>query len=264
MTKNEKLCLKWSDFQEAMTTSFCNLREESDFYDVTLVCEEGRQIEAHRVILSACSPFFRSVLKQNKYFNPIIYMRGLKMKDLVAMIDFIYHGEANIYQEDIKRFLNLAEEIELKGLTGSSLKGFMENHGDHPNVVQKATKKTEVKKEELINQEPKMDHCLYKGDQEDTSHENKSPISTVVGKTKVPVDSSFEDVKAKIYSMMEKCSEGMYIWKCMVCGKPGKDRTSMSMHIESHLEGVSYPCDKCGKSSRSSSGLSSHVAAYHK
>ena len=120
----------------------------------------------------------------------------------------------------------------------------------------------EVKKEN--SQQAKIDHCLYKGDQEVTIHENKFLVSTVVGKTMVPVDSSFEDVKAKIYSMMEKCSEGMYIWKCMVCGKPGKDRASMARHIESHLEGVSHPCDKCGKSSRSSSGLSSHVAAYHK
>ena len=80
----------------------------------------------------------------------------------------------------------------------------------------------------------------------------------------VAVDSSIEDVKAKIYSMMEKCPEGQYSWKCTVCGKPGKDRANMARHIESHIEGVSYPCDRCGKASRSVHALSTHVLMYHK
>ena len=43
-------------------------------------------------------------------------MRMLKAKDLVAVVDFIYHGEANIYQEDLGGFLILANELQLKGL----------------------------------------------------------------------------------------------------------------------------------------------------
>ena len=113
MTSTEKLCLKWNDFQENIVNSFCGSREDLDFSDVTLVCEEDKQIEDHRVILSACSPFFSSVLKSNKHSHPMIYMRGLKFKNLVAIIDFIYLGEANIYQEDLDGFLALAEEIQL-------------------------------------------------------------------------------------------------------------------------------------------------------
>jgi hypothetical protein len=63
--------------------------------------------------------FFSRVLKKNKQPNPIIYMRGVKAKDLVAILDFIYHGEANIYQEDLDEYLALAEELQLKGLVGS-------------------------------------------------------------------------------------------------------------------------------------------------
>ena len=47
----------------------------------------------------------------------MIYMRGMKAKDLIAIVDFIYHGEANVYQEDLEGFLALAEELQLKGLT---------------------------------------------------------------------------------------------------------------------------------------------------
>ena len=95
---SEKFCLKWNDFRQNIVTSFQDLRKEMDFSDVTLVCEEDHQIEAHRIILTACSPFFKNILKKNKHSHPMIYMRGMKAKDLVAIVDFIYHGEANIYQ----------------------------------------------------------------------------------------------------------------------------------------------------------------------
>ena len=116
----EKFCLKWNDFQENIASSYKDLREDLDFSDVTLICEEDEQIQDHRVILSACSPFFSSVLRRNKHSHPMIYMRGLKSKDLVAIVDFIYHGEANIYQEDLDGFLALAGDLQLKGLAGSN------------------------------------------------------------------------------------------------------------------------------------------------
>ena len=49
---SEKLCLQWNDFKNNVICSFGNLREENDFADVTLVCEDGKQVEAHKVILA--------------------------------------------------------------------------------------------------------------------------------------------------------------------------------------------------------------------
>jgi len=85
---------------------------------VTLVCEDGEQVEAHRVILAVLSPLFQRILKRNNHPHPMIYLRGLKSQDLVAMIDFLYFGEADVSQESLDSFLALAEEMELKGLTG--------------------------------------------------------------------------------------------------------------------------------------------------
>ena len=119
---SEKFCLKWNDFQQNIVQSFQDLRKESDFYDVTLVCEEDYQVEAHKIILSSCSPFFNTIFKRNKHPHPLIYMRGFKAKNIVAFIDFIYHGEANLYQEDMEGFLALAEDLELKGLAQSGNK----------------------------------------------------------------------------------------------------------------------------------------------
>ena len=117
MATSEKFCLKWNDFHKNVGTIFGSLRENEDFSDVTLASEDGKQIEAHKVVLAALSPFFDNLLKRNKHSHPLIYMRGMKSNDLLAIVDFLYYGETNICQEDLDSFLNIAEELSLRGLT---------------------------------------------------------------------------------------------------------------------------------------------------
>ena len=81
---------------------------------MTLVCEDGTQIVTHKVILASSSPFLMEILKKNKHPLPLIYMRGLKAEALVAMVDFLYYGEANVNQESLDVYLGLAEELKLK------------------------------------------------------------------------------------------------------------------------------------------------------
>ena len=118
---DEKLCLKWNDFEDIVQDSFAQLRADTDFTDVTLACQD-QSIKAHKVVLSACSPFFNKLLKTNPHPQPLIYMRGIKSSNLTAIVDFIYLGEANVFQEQLESFLALAEELQLKGLDGSSEK----------------------------------------------------------------------------------------------------------------------------------------------
>ena len=92
------------------------LRKDTDFTYITLACEEGFLVEAHKVILSASSPFFQNLLKRNKPTHPLVYMRCWKSEDLVAILDFLYFGEANIFQDDLDTFLSIAKELDLKGL----------------------------------------------------------------------------------------------------------------------------------------------------
>ena len=93
---DEKLCLKWNDFQDLVQVSFAELRNDTDFTDVTLACED-QNIKVHKVILSTC-PFFKKLLKTQLHPQPLIYMRGMKSRDLTAIVDFIYLGEASVFQ----------------------------------------------------------------------------------------------------------------------------------------------------------------------
>jgi hypothetical protein len=112
----EKFCLRWNDFENNISNSFRELRDDKDFFDVTLACDDN-QLKAHKVILSACSPFFRSVLKKNPHPHPLLYLKGVKYEDILSVVNFMYHGEVNVAQEDLNTFLAVAEDLQVKGLT---------------------------------------------------------------------------------------------------------------------------------------------------
>ena len=115
-TADEKLCLQWNHFRENISSAFGDLRQDKEFTDVTLACGDGQQVKAHKVVLVASSPFFLNILKRNKHPHPLIYMRGVRPENLMAMVDFFYNGEANVYQENLDSFLVSAEELQLKEL----------------------------------------------------------------------------------------------------------------------------------------------------
>jgi len=113
---SEKFCLRWNDFESNISSAFIELREDKDFFDVTLACDD-EQIQAHKVILAACSPFFRNILRRNPHQHPLLYMKGVKYSDMQGVLNFMYHGEVNIAQEELNSFLSVAEDLKVKGLT---------------------------------------------------------------------------------------------------------------------------------------------------
>jgi len=122
MGSNEKFCLRWNDFESNISVAFRELREEKDFFDVTLACDDS-QLQAHKVILSACSPFFRNILRKNPHQHPLLYLKGVKFKELASVLNFMYMGEVNVAQEELNSFLSVAEELRVKGLTQNNSEG---------------------------------------------------------------------------------------------------------------------------------------------
>jgi len=113
---SEKFCLRWNDFERNISSAFKDIREEKEFFDITIACED-EQLQAHKVILSACSPFFKKVLYRNHHQHPLLYLKGVSFKDMEAVLNFMYHGEVNVAQDDLNSFLQVAEDLRVKGLT---------------------------------------------------------------------------------------------------------------------------------------------------
>ena len=109
--------LKQNNFDTSIREVFIDLREDDDFYDVTLACDDDGQIQAHKIILSACSPFFRAILKRNRHEHPLLFLKGVKHAQLVKVLDFVYYGEVEVAAEELNTFLAVAEDLNVKGLS---------------------------------------------------------------------------------------------------------------------------------------------------
>jgi len=84
-SSQQHYALKWNDFQTSILSSFRHLRDEEDFVDVTLACDE-RSFTAHKVVLSACSPYFRKLLKANPCEHPIVILRDVRSDDVENLL----------------------------------------------------------------------------------------------------------------------------------------------------------------------------------
>ena len=244
MIAEEKFHLKWNDFHQNIKTSFGELRDDKDFSDVTLACEDT-ELETHKVILSSCSPFFRRILKRNKNQHPLIFMRGFKADQLKAVVDFIYYGEVNILEQELKTFLIIAEELELKGLA----------------VESEEDKDTKPQPDQLKG------YTFDTSDSVDDANVDLEPSSDC--KTRMALKSSDkqkinipEETLAKMESLFRKLKRGEP-FTCKVCQFNSKHRGHMREHVETHMEGPRYPCNHCGKTMRSDESYAMRCLSNH-
>ena len=254
----EKFNLKWNDFKTNSAKSFGLFRNESYLHDVTLVSDDSIHIPAHKLVLSACSEYFKSIFQKTKQSQPIICLEGVSSHDIKNVLDYVYDGEIKIEQDNLDRFLAIAQRLRLEGLIGGEGET-LEN--DLP--------------QEASNHGIKYEHSLH--EETFVSNENLSPKMNPPRKqTKVnnsgernlialASNEDYSHVKEKIQENIQKIEDGS--WKCKVCGvvKTGPNKYKlMTSHIETHIEGVSYPCQLCDKTFRSKNSLTCHKSNFHK
>nr|XP_023024282.1 zinc finger and BTB domain-containing protein 14-like [Leptinotarsa decemlineata] len=115
---SKHFCLKWTRFQSNILSAFESLQSTEDLADVTLTCD-GINIKAHKFILSACSPYFRTIFKENPCPHPIVILKDVAYADLMAIINFMYHGEVTVSEEQLSSFLHTAVILQVLGLMNS-------------------------------------------------------------------------------------------------------------------------------------------------
>lgn len=114
-TNPQQFCLRWNNYQSNLTNVFDQLLHNESFVDVTLACD-GNSIKAHKMVLSACSPYFQALFLDNPCQHPIVIMRDVKWPELTAIVEFMYKGEINVRQEQIAPLLRVAEMLKIRGL----------------------------------------------------------------------------------------------------------------------------------------------------
>uniref|UniRef100_A0A4Y0BLY1 BTB domain-containing protein n=1 Tax=Anopheles funestus TaxID=62324 RepID=A0A4Y0BLY1_ANOFN len=116
MDDDQQFCLRWNNHQSTLISVIDTLLENGTLVDCTLAAE-GKFLKAHKVVLSACSPYFATLLSQQYDKHPIFILKDVKFQELRAMMDYMYRGEVNISQDQLAALLKAAESLQIKGLS---------------------------------------------------------------------------------------------------------------------------------------------------
>ena len=264
----EKYCLQWEEFGTNVREYFRELRRDERLSDVTLASNDGYQIRAHKVILSAGSQFFSDIFVKSDHNNMLIYLKGVSGAELRYIADFIYNGEASILQEELNKFLDTGNELKIKGLIGD-VQGIPEpNETKEGNIVNKI-------EPEYVNEKGMMDQSIENFSFNSSPEKKKDTVDN-----DKKIDESFSNTKSttelvelkteknlikseldmQIQEMSER-EEGM--WRCKVCRHTAKTRQHINSHAETHLKGISHACDLCDRACPTRQSLKAHIFRNH-
>ena len=140
----EKFCLKWNDFNSNVSKSFGLFRNEAYLHDVTLVSDDHKTVSAHKLVLSACSEYFRDIFKNNSHSHPLLCLDGISTEDLRNIMEYMYNGEVNIFQDKLDRFLGVAQRFKLEGLIGGDSEEEMHEKPLYEEHVQSVAKEEAI------------------------------------------------------------------------------------------------------------------------
>ncbi|XP_031779509.1 protein tramtrack, beta isoform isoform X4 [Nasonia vitripennis] len=113
---SQRFCLRWNNHQSNLLSVFDQLLHDESFVDVTLAVE-GQLLRAHKMVLSACSPYFQALFTGHPDKHPIVILKDVPYVDMRSLLDFMYRGEVSVDQDRLTAFLRVAESLRIKGLT---------------------------------------------------------------------------------------------------------------------------------------------------
>ena len=206
--------------------TFRQLKAENDFFDVTLVTEDEKFVSAHKVVLSASSQFFKNILKKTDHSKPLIYLSEVQFQELSQVIDYIYEGETSVCQEDLDSFLGLAKKLKIEGLTEQKYERdtLVNDFGDE--------KVTGVDDGDAKSQKTKNVKAVKSVSLKPRSCEAEQPSEM----------GNYEEAKKAVDKIVMK---GGSSWICKTCDKTSKRSSEIRRHAETHIKGLSFPCNDC-------------------
>ena len=249
-----------------------------DFTDVTLVTDDKKTIKAHRNILSACSPVFKNILQMEiTNSHPVIYLRGIQYTEIESILQFIYLGEVNFYQERMIDFLSVSKNLEIRELSkyepdpsrpkNEDTVSVDHNHSTEEQEEVRSSNKSESPKEKDIKsieisesntQCPKCDKLF--------SHSGNlhKHIRTVHEGVKYACNEcDFQATQqGHLKTHIQSKHEGV-MYACNQCDKKFTQERHLRTHIQSAHEGIKYTCDQCDKQFTQESSLRTHIQSLH-
>jgi len=259
MAGNDNFCLRLNSFDKSVQTAWQEMQMEEDFCDITLACQD-KQIKTHKLIISSYSPVLRDILKSTQSPHPFIYLRRVKYKDLQNLLTFMYQGEVNVPEENLTGFLEVAEDLNIRGLSKGNMEVFNSNEEDLPKLT---PSKFEASPERNRNQEENkseisFNHLMKDYQQESFVNIRNNLIAPTekqrIRKQKQYNEGSNQNIGSRITEKSFHCGK---------CDKQFSSYPGLNFHDKSVHEGFHYECDKCKYKATTKPNLYKHVKSIH-
>ena len=245
----EKFKLTWHTYTDHLREMLHDMKDSNELTDVTLVSEDKKQFKAHKVVLSASSPVFKSIISDYSLALPIIYLRGIQSYEIESILQFIYLGQATFYKDRMNEFLSVAKSLEIKEIKKES-----------PENEEFATTEFEMKIESPeYNSQPdqiKEDNVFKQGQIQSYSKGKKSLLYYCDQCDKQYVD-QFGLTRHK-----KSAHEGVK-YPCNQCSFKTGVNSALQRHVKAIHDGVKYPCDQCNNIFSQKHHLKSHIKLIH-
>jgi len=282
---DQKFSLVCNDFGNNVVNTFENLHTDKQFTDVTLVCNDGEQIKAHKVILSSASELFKQIVLDNPHQHPLLFLKGIKHSDLLAIIEFIYLGSTEVAQNNLGHFMEAASALNIQGLQANIKSPESETREETHGEIDPSLDLDSVQTDEKAHLQKILDTMKDTLDAEVVNTENVtgshtselSPITVDAPqdnqKTKyVPKDDGRYacencDYQTKYLYHLKRHNTGKHSgvkFACDQCDLQFSFRTNLHTHRQSKHEGKRYNCGQCDFENGNPSNLSIHKAKMHK
>jgi len=284
LPSSDDFLLTKNNFEFCTKNAFKNLINETEFSDVTLACSDEKQIKAHKVILAACSPFFKKIFRKNPHQHPLLYLKGVTHRDLESILEFMYQGETKINKDHLDSFLSAAQELRVDGLI------FPESGGKEPDEMSKTLEESVIKEETNSAKKIKIEDNFPVS----AYTETKENFEESFGIPDYGMSNSgqFEEYERPVFpddTSRERESENAGKYKCDMCdvyithkwnmmrhkvrvhGVTGKESRTQSQTHNSSSEMTGddtrdpkvYSCDQCDFTSAHPTSIKRHVASKH-
>ena len=257
----KKLQISSGQFGELSQNILTELKNDHDFLDVTLVCEGDKQILAHKVVLASFSLFFKNILRNNPHQHPLIYLKGLDMEDLKAIISFIYTGEVTVNEESLDKILRSSRDLEIKGLFEDQIESGKVEPEHQPEPQPEPDNDNHIKSDNLS--------CVENNDDEFKDFdfitniiktEEEEIVNDVVTTSSVQCDDlEKDDTNVQNDTKIKK----ERIYSCDQCEYTASHSALMWRHKSTAHMNQSFPCDQCSHTTNRKDSLLRHRRNRH-
>ena len=227
----EKFYLTWHTYTDHLREMLHDMMTSNELTDVTLVSEDKKHFKAHKVVLSASSTVFKSIISENYSTNSVIYLRGILSHEIESILQFIYLGQATFYRDRMNEFLQVGKSLEIKEIN-SDIRSFVNEEIDD----------TQVHQFEQMNEIP-----------------TNISVDTYPHQLRANISPKQEIIMSNQRSKIQNDAE----FSCDQCDKKYGSQRALNVHYRSFHEGVKYPCDQCNYKGTQMGHLQQHIKSVH-